>query len=271
MFNKFSGLAKKNKEFLFLGVAISFGVIYCYLTKDNNIENEEFEEEEKNKNEPKLKEKRNEKKKYIPNFEISLEGEFLSLECLKKIIMESIILCLPNLVFQRNKQVKIRRKNFNDFSSYVKSNDEFYNNFEEILRLSLDLICEGLKINNDLYVKSRVFHEENKSLRPSYLRDMCWHLISDVCRPNSDLNKEEFKNYLELQINYLKIEIKDSKYGPFNKFDKMKIISAIVDDKIFFNLGIDDLDYIKNFKKFMKDKEITDLVEKRNTLLMGNY
>jgi hypothetical protein len=213
-------------------------------------------------------------KKNFKNFlksdlQITYEGELLSEHSLKRITHRAVLLGLDKLIDLRDGVMQERRKNFENFKLFVEKTLYLFREYFNVLQYSLKVILELLDIPEENFEKSQSILEATGRIRKSFIRDVAWHLISETKSKREPIPREQFIDYLNYQIDELSEQLKLNKneYKELPLHTRIIVLNGRVDDQSFFELGIDDVDYVHNLRFYVKDKEVNDLINKRNKVV----
>lgn len=119
-----------------------------------------------------------------------------------------------------------------------------------------------------MFETSVLLNENQGFLRRDFLRDAAWSVISESY--GKTLAKELMKEYILTQIQDLKRQ-KENCRGFLKQLPgnlRKIVISSRADDLAFAKLGVDEMDYVKSLRNFVKDEEINRLIGERNRVLL---
>lgn len=189
---------------------------------------------------------------------------------IKKIYYLTVIFCQEDLISIRRKIFLLRRKIFFNLEKYIELTIHLYNEYYNILENSLQTLLQLRQIDRKIFERSVLVNEQKEILRKGFLRDAAFSILSEKNGNSLKISRAKMKEYILTQIKDLKGQKKIFDIFFFNAKSaniKKIILSNRADDLAFESLGIEDLDYVRNLKYYIKDEEINKLINERNEIL----
>lgn len=192
----------------------------------------------------------------------------LNLVTIKKIYYLAIVLCQEDLSLFRRKLLLLRRSFFSNLDKYLELTVLLYEEYASLLENSLRKLLKLKKIDRKLFETSVLQSENQELLRRNFLRDAAWSVFSE--NQGKILARERMKEYVLSQIADLRRQ-KQLCAGFLKTLPpnlKKIVVCCRADDLAYAKLGVEDVDYVRSLKKFVRDVEITRLIEERNRVLL---